>query len=82
MYIALSNDNVISTGETLRDLFRQMLKVEINDNGSVVVNGKTDSISYNMEEFTKSESFDDFYRNRAAKLIPKSIDLYRLEPIN
>lgn len=81
MYIAIIDDDTFKVAETLTSLYSLFLTVDISANGSVSVNGKTDTISYNMDEYTPSEAKDDFFRIRAKKFLPR-LTVYRLEPIN
>jgi hypothetical protein len=48
-------------------LFMKMFDIVINDSGVITVDGKPDTISYNMEEWTKTEAIRDFCAHRCAK---------------
>lgn len=81
MYIAIVDNSLFKIADTLSELYSHFLTVEISGNGTVLVNGKEDSVSYNMDEYTDAEAKESFFRDRAKKFLP-SISFFRLEPIN
>lgn len=81
MYIALFDSGVYFIEETLIDLCCVIFQVEIKDNGTVLIGGKPDSISYDMAAFTKQEALHDFANTRMPKILPNTIRIYKAQLI-
>jgi hypothetical protein len=65
MYIAIYLDRKIYYAETFRGLILQLpVKIKINDGGEIFIDGKKDSVTYNMQEWTMKEAFDNFCNTR------------------
>lgn len=62
IFVAVSNDTSV-VAHSLDLLCHTLFHVAI-ENGKVIFNGKEDSISYSVDEFTLEEMWADFYRRR------------------
>lgn len=63
MYLVIENNCPTFIGDNLNSLL-DFLNVEVKENGSVFYRGIEDTISYNMNEWTKQEVLKDFGCNR------------------
>lgn len=66
-YLAEVKGKIIKVGSLLE--LANFFDIQITNEGKVIFEGKQDTISYNMEEFTKKEVLKDFIRYRLTKLI-------------
>ena len=65
MYIFLKNNKIVECNTLLEVV--NYFDIKITDKGEVFIDGKKDTISYEMDEFTKIEAYRDFVRNRLSK---------------
>lgn len=64
MYLVIENNNITQLCEDINTLF-DFLKVEVTDEGLVKIGeNNIDTISYNMQEYSKEEVIRDLKRNR------------------
>lgn len=61
-YITLKDCEIVEHN-TLLDLAAHF-EIEVSDNGVVTIDGRIDTISYKMSEFTKQEAYEDFVKTR------------------
>ena len=67
MYIFLKNCELIQCNELLEISY--YFNIDISDKGILTFEGKKDTVSYNMKEFTKEEAIVEFIRYRLKKFI-------------
>jgi len=79
MIIAIYREKLYEA-ESLFDLMYQLpIKIAVNS-GSVYINGKLDTVSYNLNDYTSNdEILKDFARYRLTKVI--NIKIYKAERI-
>jgi hypothetical protein len=74
------NDYYTEFNETLMDFLPK--DTTISDNGKVTFLGKVDSISYNMNEYTKEEALKDFANGRMVELYKrKGFRIYKVQEL-
>lgn len=76
MYIAIKDDIVIGREETLVDLCKQIMRVRIDDTGRVYTENEMDSVSYDLNQWTRTEALSDFARTRMKCILPRGVQVY------
>ena len=73
MYTFIKNCEIVEC-ETLLEV-ADYFEILILDNGKIRFNGKIDTISYKLDEWTPEEILKDFVKTR----LPKFVKIYRSE---
>ena len=77
MYIAIKNDDIYQ-GTSLYEIIEEIFDINVTDEGFVIVDGKPDSISYNVNSYNRAEMLADFMAYRAKQLlIAHRYELYK-----
>lgn len=81
--LSLQNDSNPLIFGSLEDFGFSNFRVEINDKGQIFVDGTLQSISYNLNEYTKQEALRHYYTSNSFKneYKRKSFKLYFIEEI-
>lgn len=82
MYILETNYGTLRKFNSLEEIADYFL-THTNNRGEIFFNGKRDSISYNVKEFTEDAILRDFIMNRMVKLVNREgYFLYKCKQLN